>query len=188
VLEVLRIGHRPDRDKRMTTHVCLTARALGADRALVDTADRELERRLARVTESFGGTFEVRTGVRWRPLLKETDATVVHLTMYGENVGSWEPPRWETLRTAPHVIVVVGSTKVPGELYELADINAAIGNQPHSEVAALAIFLYLLQGGDALRRLMEGGRLQIVPQERGKRVVDAGMPGEETPDGLGFDV
>jgi len=188
VLEVLRIGHRPDRDKRMTTHVCLTARALGADRVLVDTADRELERRLAKVCESFGGSFEVRTGVKWHPLLKGTDATVVHLTMYGENVGGWEPPRWETLRTAPHVIVVVGSTKVPGELYDLADLNAAIGNQPHSEVAALAIFLYLLQGGDALSRRMEGGRLQIVPQERGKRVLDMDALGEATPDGLGFDV
>ena len=26
-LEVLRLGHRPARDKRITTHVCLTARA-----------------------------------------------------------------------------------------------------------------------------------------------------------------
>ena len=188
MIEVLRIGHRPDRDKRMTTHVCLTARALGADRVLVDTADRDLERRLAWVGESFGGAFEVKTGVKWRPLLKGTDATVVHLTMYGENVATWEGPRWETLRTAPHVIVVVGSTKVPGELYELADVNAAVGNQPHSEVAALAIFLYLLQGGDPLRREMAGGRLQIVPQERGKRVLDRGDRGEETPDGLGLEL
>ncbi len=188
MLEVLRIGHRPDRDKRMTTHVCLTARALGADRVLVDTADRDLERRLARVSESFGGAFEVKTGVKWRPLLKGTDATVVHLTMYGENVAAWEGPRWETLRTAPHVIAVVGSTKVPGELFELADINAAVGNQPHSEVAALAIFLYLLQGGDPLLRKMAGGRLQIVPQERGKQVLDLGGLGEETPDGLGLEL
>ena len=28
---VLRLGHRKERDKRVTTHVCLTARALGAD-------------------------------------------------------------------------------------------------------------------------------------------------------------
>jgi len=188
VLEVLRIGHRPDRDKRMTTHVCLTARALGADRVLVDTADRELERRLARVTASFGGAFKVETGVRWRPLLRGTDATVAHLTMYGENVAAWEAQRWETLRMSPHVIVVVGSTKVPRELFDLADINAAIGNQPHSEVAALAIFLYLLQGGDALQRQMDGGRLKVVPQERGKRVLDTGIPGEETPDGLGFEL
>ena len=32
---VLRLGHRPGRDNRMTTHVGLTARALGADRVII---------------------------------------------------------------------------------------------------------------------------------------------------------
>ena len=32
---VLRYGHRPGRDDRMTTHVGLTARALGADRVIL---------------------------------------------------------------------------------------------------------------------------------------------------------
>jgi len=32
---VLRLGHRPGRDERMTTHVGLTARALGADRVVL---------------------------------------------------------------------------------------------------------------------------------------------------------
>jgi predicted SpoU family rRNA methylase len=30
VVVILRIGHRPERDQRVTTHVGLTARALGA--------------------------------------------------------------------------------------------------------------------------------------------------------------
>ena len=39
------------------------------------------------------------------------------------------------------VIVVVGGTKVPAETFEIADFNVSVGNQPHSEVAALAVFL-----------------------------------------------
>jgi tRNA (cytidine56-2'-O)-methyltransferase len=151
MLEVLRIGHRPDRDRRMTTHVCLTARALGADRVLVDAADRELEERIQRVVEAFGGTFEVTTGVAWRPLLRSTGSTVVHLTMYGENAASWSVERWQDLRARGDVMVVVGATKVPGEVYELAGINAAVGR--------------------ALSTVLDG-RLRIVGHPRGKTVID----------------
>ena len=176
-VEVVRLGHRPERDKRMTTHVCLTARAFGADRVYVDTADAELEERLARVTEQFGGEFEVRTGVSPRGLVKSSRARVVHLTMYGENMADWDEDRWEYLRAAPCVLVVVGSTKVPREYYEMADVNVAVGNQPHSEVAALAVFLDHLTGGEPLRRDW-GGRMAVVPQERGKLVLDLDEEGD----------
>jgi tRNA (cytidine56-2'-O)-methyltransferase len=153
----------------MTTHVCLTARAFGADRVYVDTADDELEKRLAQVTEQFGGEFEVRTGVSPRGLIKSSRATVVHLTMYGQNIGTWSEARWKKLRSRPCILVVVGSTKVPREYYEMADVNAAVGNQPHSEVAALAVFLDRLTEGEHL--LDEtGGKVMVVPQERGKLV------------------
>ena len=170
-IEVVRLGHRPERDKRMTTHVCLTARAFGADRVYVDTADDELEERLTRVADQFGGDFEVRTGVSPKGLIKSSRATVVHLTMYGENVGTWNEARWEALRSRPCILVVVGSTKVPKEYYEMADINVAIGNQPHSEVAALGVFLDRLTGG---KHLLDetGGKVKVIPQERGKLVMD----------------
>jgi tRNA (cytidine56-2'-O)-methyltransferase len=171
-VEVVRLGHRPERDKRMTTHVCLTARAFGADRVYVDAGDNELEERMARVAEQFGGEFEVRTGVSPKGLIKSSRATVVHLTMYGENVYTWGEDRWEDLRQKQCVLVVVGSTKVPREYYEMADINAAVGNQPHSEVAALAVFLDHLTGGEPLRNDL-GGRMTVVPQERGKLVIDS---------------
>jgi len=170
-IEVVRLGHRPERDKRMTTHVCLTARAFGADRVYVDAGDNELEQRLSQVAEQFGGEFEVRTGISPRGLIKSSRATVVHLTMYGENVGTWDEDRWNELRSKPCILVVVGSTKVPREYYEMADVNAAIGNQPHSEVAALAVFLDRLTDGE---HLMDetGGKVKVVPQERGKLVLD----------------
>jgi tRNA (cytidine56-2'-O)-methyltransferase len=104
-------------------------------------------------------------------LIKSSRATVVHLTMYGENVGAWNEARWEALRSRPCILVVVGSTKVPKEYYEMADINVAIGNQPHSEVAALAVFLDRLTGG---KHLLDetGGKVKVIPQERGKLVMD----------------
>ncbi len=168
-IEVLRLGHRPDRDKRMTTHVCLTARALGATRVHVDAPDGELEERIARVTEQFGGDMEVVTGADPRHLVKGTDLKVVHLTMSGENIADWEEARWRDLRAGPGVLVVVGATKVPREFFELAHVNAAVGNQPHSEVAALAVFLDRLTEGESLGRPM-GGRVTIMPHARGKEV------------------
>ena len=180
-IEVVRLGHRPERDNRMTTHVCLTARAFGADRVYVDMADGELEERMARVSEQFGGEFEVRTGVSPRGLIKSSRAKVVHLTMYGENVAKWDEARWDGLRSEPCVLVVVGATKVPREYYEMADVNAAVGNQPHSEVAALAVFLDRLTEGEPLRRDL-GGRMTVVPQERGKLVLDVDE-GEDVDEG-----
>jgi tRNA (cytidine56-2'-O)-methyltransferase len=54
----------------------------------------------------------------------------------------------------------------------MVDYNVAVGGQPHSEVAALAVFLDRLSGGEALKRDF-GGRLRVVPCERGKNVVES---------------
>ena len=59
---VLRLGHRPDRDKRVTTHVALTARAFGAQGIFVSTKDEELERSVRSVVKRFGGGFSSHHG------------------------------------------------------------------------------------------------------------------------------
>ncbi|TLZ95043.1 MAG: hypothetical protein E6K04_00510 [Methanobacteriota archaeon] len=71
MITVLRLGHRPARDKRVTTHVALTARAFGADAVLVSTRDPGLERSIRGVVRRFGGTFRIETGVAWRRILNE---------------------------------------------------------------------------------------------------------------------
>ena len=68
------------------------------------------------------------------------------------------------------ILIVVGSEKVPSEMYQLADFNVAVGNQPHSEVAALAVFLDWYFEGKELRKEFGNARLKIVPQKRGKKV------------------
>jgi tRNA (cytidine56-2'-O)-methyltransferase len=71
------------------------------------------------------------------------------------------------------LLVVVGAEKVPREVYDLVDANLAVGNQPHSEVAALAVFLYEFLGARALDRVdWPGAEQVIVPTERGKTVRD----------------
>ncbi len=163
------MGHRIPRDQRITTHVALTARALGAAEILVDRRDEELEATVADVVERFGGPFRIATGVRWREVIRRWPGKVVHLTMYGQ-------PLKEVLPDLPRdkdLLVIVGAEKVPGEVFEVADWNIAVGHQPHSEVAALAVFLEKYFGEDAFRRTFEEGTVRIIPSPRGKVVVGA---------------
>lgn len=169
---VLRLGHRPARDKRVTTHVCLTARAFGAKKVYVPgDKDKNLEETIEKVVENWGGDFKVYTGGDWRKILGEwrrEGGVVVHLTMYGIPI---EEKLSEIKTMKKPVLVVVGSEKVSREVYQLSDYNIAIGNQPHSEVAALAIFLDRLRGEKRLPTDFPGAKIRVVPQARGKKVV-----------------
>ncbi len=163
---IMRIGHRPERDKRVTTHVALSSRALGAKGIYVDTPDPVLEENIRSVVDRFGGDYTIKTGVTWREALKDFKGKVVHLTMYGERVDVSLPriPKDED------IMIIVGAEKVPREVYDRADFNVSVGNQPHSEIAALAIFLDRFTEGKALYA-DRGGKLTVVPNERGKTVV-----------------
>lgn len=164
-ITVLRLGHRPERDKRITTHVCLTARALGCEKVVVTERDDRVVDGVNDITKRFGGPFAIESGVPYRPILKNFQGTKVHLTMYGL-------PMQEVVPRIPHdkdLLVVVGAEKVPRDVYELVDFNVAVGNQPHSEVAALALFLYAVQGDAAFAKRFEG-ELEVEPSARGKVV------------------
>jgi tRNA (cytidine56-2'-O)-methyltransferase len=56
-------------------------------------------------------------------------------------------------------------------VYQRADFNVSVGNQPHSEIAALAIFLYCFTGGSSLYSDRDG-KMTVIPNERGKTVVE----------------
>jgi tRNA (cytidine56-2'-O)-methyltransferase len=163
---VLRVGHRPGRDPRLTTHLALAARALGASRLFLQPPDPALGERIAAVARRWGGTFTI-TGVpHWKPVVDAYRGGVVHLTMYGEPLSTVIAD----LRRKERLLVVVGGAKVPPGLFGVADCNVAVGSQPHSEVAALAIFLDRLLEGLPVSRF-RGAERRIVPQRRGKRVV-----------------
>ncbi len=166
MITVLRLGHRPQRDKRITTHVALVARAFGADKIIISTKDDKIENTIRDVVSRFGGNFEITTGLKWRHLIREFSGVKVHLTMYGLPVDEVV----ERIPKDKDMLVIVGAEKVPRDVYDMADFNVAVGNQPHSEVAALAIFLDRYFRGEELKKDFNG-KCKIVPQERGKKLI-----------------
>lgn len=168
-IEVLRIGQRLVRDDRVTTHVALVARAFGASKIFMNEVNPEIKDTLERVNRSWGGEFELEFIDDWKKILKtkKKSAKIVHLTMYGENVNDVQ----EKLRNEDEILVVVGAEKVPREVYDYADYNVAVGNQPHSEISALAIILDRIQNGKQFDVKYSNARLEIVPSRKGKKVI-----------------
>lgn len=172
---ILRWGHRPQRDARLTTHVALTARALGASGfVLSDAEDKKIKETIEKICETWGGKFFFEMGSKWKKTVhnwKANGGIVVHLTAYGENLQTSNILK-RIMETKKDVMILVGSQKVPREFYsnEVSDFNVAVGNQPHSECAALAIFLDRFFDGETLGKTFENAKMKIVPQERGKRI------------------
>jgi len=176
---VLRLGHRPGRDNRMTTHVGLTARALGADRVSIAGDASNSRDTIRDITDRFGGPFEVELTEEWRPLVRDWPGVVVHLTMYGERVQDVEGAIRERHRDeGDPLLVVVGSQKVPFDVYEASEFNVGVTNQPHSEVAGLAVFLDRLFEGAELDREWTDADRRVVPRATGKEVVPIEEDGE----------
>jgi len=167
------MGHRPERDKRVTTHVGLVARAFGADGMVIsNTKDTTTEDSINKVVRSWGGEFFVKSGESWKKTIAnwhKAGGLVVHLTMYGM-------PLDEVLKKTDgrDLMIVVGAEKMPGEIFKIADLNIAVGNQPHSEVAALAIFLDRIFGGSELKKEFKNRRLKIIPTEKWKKIEKEG--------------
>ena len=173
---VLRLGHRLVRDARMSTHIGLVSRAFGANSLVISGADDETADSIRKVNKNWGGDFEVVFAKNWREVVRKWEGTIVHLTMYGEHVDEVMPKilaalRDENVSAKRNLLVVVGAEKMPGEIYKLADYNVAIGNQPHSEIAALAVFLDRLFMGGELYYTFENARIRVLPKAKGKEVV-----------------
>ena len=169
-IEVLRIGQRLVRDDRVTTHVALVSRAFGASKIYMNEINPEIKETLSKVNKSWGSDFEIEYIENWRALLKskkKEGAKIVHLTMYGQAINFI----YTKIAKEKHVLIVVGAEKVPRDVYENADYNVAVGNQPHSEISALAIVLDRIQGGKQFDTKFDNARLQIIPSEKGKQVV-----------------
>ncbi len=171
---VLRWGHRPQRDARLTSHVALTARALGASGILLsDTVDKKIKETIEKVTKNWGGNFFFEMGTPWKNVVKGWKAKggiVVHLTAYGENIETSDVLH-RIRKSRKNVLLMVGSQKVPKEFFSnnVSDFNVSIGNQPHSECAALAVFLDRFFEGRELAKKFKKAKIAIIPQERGKK-------------------
>ncbi|MEM3090104.1 MAG: hypothetical protein QXY22_06010 [Candidatus Nitrosotenuis sp.] len=51
-------------------------------------------------------------------------------------------------------------------------VSIVVGNQPHSEISALAIVLDRIQQGRQFDVKYDNARLEIIPSEKGKNVRD----------------
>ena len=162
---ILRLGHRFERDKRISNHIALVGRAFGAQELILDSKDFRVKDGVDEVNENWGGEFKVRFIENWRGFIEGFEGTKIHLTMYGININDVKFPLGKE-----NVLVIVGGKKVPSQIYGMVDYNIAVGNQPHSEVAALSVFLDRFFEGKELDREFKGKR-KIIPQKRGKKVV-----------------
>ena len=90
--------------------------------------------------------------------------------MYGENIPNLESQLRKKFKTS-NILIVIGSEKIPSELFDFTDINIAISNQPHSEVAALAIILDRIYGGKQLKFNFKYSKIDIIPKKKGKKAV-----------------
>jgi tRNA (cytidine56-2'-O)-methyltransferase len=153
----------------------LTARAFGAAGVILsDIEDRRIKETVEKITSTWGGPFFFEMGTKWKKAVrawKDNGGVVVHLTAYGENVETSDV--LDRIRASgKDVLVVVGSQKVPREFFfeEVSDFNVAIGNQPHSECASLAVFLDRFFEGKTLKKGFQNAKLRIIPQKRGKKI------------------
>ena len=138
MIEILRLNHRVARDKRISTHLALTSRALSVEKVFYSgQKDKSLEESVNKITKRFGGPFEIKHILNPIKLIKEKkkqNYQIIHLTVYGLDFQKTKLPNKKML-------IIVGGEKVEGEYYYISDYNISIGNQPHSELGALAIFL-----------------------------------------------
>ena len=164
---VLRMGHRPERDKRVTTHVALTSRAFGAKKMYLHRSDSRVIETINNVVSKFGGNFTVETTTNPKKIVKEWDGKIMHLTMFGLPI---DDKLVEIKNVKEPILVVVGAEKVPPWVFEYSDFNIAIGSQPHSEVSALAIALSKLND-DSYNQNFEGP-IQVIPSGERRNMVD----------------
>lgn len=168
---VLRWGHRPQRDARLTTHVALAARALGASGLILsDIVDEKIKETILKVIKNWGGSFFFEMGIPWKKVIedwKTKGGVVAHLTAYGENIETSDVLK-KIRNSGRDVLIIVGSQKVPKEFFsnEISDFNVAIGNQPHSECAALAVFLDRFFEGKELAKTFRNAKIRIIPKKR----------------------
>ena len=164
---ILRIGHRPERDPRVTTHVGLSSRALGASGMYLCADDEKVAQSIEDVSHRFGGSYFCKNDVKWKSCVRQFQkegGKVVHLTMYGLRLQDVIAD----IRKEEKILIAVGSEKVPGDMYAMADYNVAVANQPHSEISALALFLDHLYEGKELELSFDNPEIAVIPTAVGK--------------------
>ena len=136
----------------------------------MNEVNSEIEKTISDINKTWGGNFKIEIISEWKKIIKErknAGVKIVHLTMYGQNINNVEIK----IRNEGKILIVVGAEKVPREIYEMADYNVAVGNQPHSEISALSVLLDRIHQGKQFESNIDNPERVIIPQEHGKNVV-----------------
>ena len=170
MITVLRLGHRRFRDMRITTHVALTARAFGAKKVILSgEKDDKILESVTDVAKRWGGGLEITYEKNWKKIIKQFKGLKVHLTMFSPNLNE----KIDEIKSKKEdLLLIVGGEKVPTEVFHMVDYNIAIGNQPHSEVAATAIFLHEYTNGQEFKIKFKDAKLEVEQMKRGRKTIE----------------
>ena len=129
----------------------------------------EIKDTINKINNTWGGKFEIEFISNWKNVIisKKNTSKIIHLTMYGENINEIQ----KDIREENDILIVVGAEKVPREIYDYADYNVSVGNQPHSEISALGIVLDRIQNGKQFEKEFENSKRVIIPSKNGKNVI-----------------
>lgn len=164
MIKVLRLGHRRGRDDRISTHVGLTARQWGADEIVYSgEKDEKILESQRDIIDRWGGDLEIRYTEAWKKEVTGFEGLKVHLTMYGLKINEQIDDLREEFMDQD-LLVIVGAEKVPRWVYTNVDYNISVGNQPHSEIAALAVFLDRIQAS-GIKERFEGADIEVEPSQ-----------------------
>ncbi len=171
-ISVLRLGHRFPRDVRVSTHCCLVSRALGAEEIILSgQEDPDTVKSVKKIINKWGGSFKIKENPNWKKVIKEKKSKkykIIHLTMYGLPLNE----QIEKIKKNKKLTLIIGSQKVERQIYEEADYNISIGNQPHSEIAALAVFLDRVFEGKELNKEFDNAKTKIIPSQKSKKTTN----------------
>ena len=113
-------------------------------------------------------TGYVEKPIKWMKDFVKDGGQLIHLTMYGLPYKKMIP---EISKDKP-IAIVVGGPKVPAEIFQISSFNLAVGNQPHSEVAALGLVMDKLVLESESSVQFEDAKFTIIPDSGGKNVVE----------------
>ena len=172
---VLRLGNRIERDYRITTHCALVARAFGANEIVISgQIDKDIKNTIQKINQNWGGNFKVDYVEKWKNYLfsqKNAGSFIILSTMYGLNIDEIVT-EIDTIFQKKNIVVVIGAGKLSPEVYDYCNLNIAVSNQPHSEVASLAIILDRIFNKKQFYKEFNNQKLIINPQRNGKSITN----------------
>lgn len=169
MINILKLDHRPLRDKRITTHCALVSRAFKADHFYYSgIEDNVFEKNIKGIVDQWGGDFKTTFLEKPNLFVSNFKGIIIHLTMYGEQVVS----KIEDIKKEKEdLLIIVGGPKVSRFYYEKSKYNISVTNQPHSEVAALAILLNFLNPDALYSEKFDNNKIKLEPSNTCKKVI-----------------